>query len=115
MIVQLAIGALGSCAIRTFESGPRRFRCCRVIIVAMTVMAFVKGHIVWHRSTAHGSSFVTSATELMAAVGIGWGFSWVAWASDYSQGRMHRVLIELCANRLGPLVLVVPPAHDPEP
>jgi peptidoglycan-N-acetylglucosamine deacetylase len=51
----------------------------------MTVMAFVKGHIVWNHSTVHGSSFVTAATELMTAVGIGWGFSWVAWASDYSR------------------------------
>jgi NCS1 family nucleobase:cation symporter-1 len=83
MIIQLAIGTLGFYAIRTFEKWT--VPVLSVIMAVMTVMAFVKGHIVWNHSTVHGSALVTSATELMTAVGIGWGFSWVAWASDYSR------------------------------
>jgi purine-cytosine permease-like protein len=56
-----------------------------LIMAVMTVLAFVKGHITWAHSTVHGSSLLTAGTEFMTAVGIGWGFSWVAWASDYSR------------------------------
>jgi nucleobase:cation symporter-1, NCS1 family len=56
-----------------------------VIMGIMTVLAFVKGHIAWTHATVHGSGLITSGTEFMTAVGIGWGFSWVAWASDYSR------------------------------
>ena len=48
----------------------------------MTVLALSEGRIVWNHSTVHGSGLLTAATQLMTAVGIGWGFSWAAWASD---------------------------------
>jgi nucleobase:cation symporter-1, NCS1 family len=83
MIIQLAIGTLGFYAIRTFEKWT--VPVLSLIMAVMTVLAFVKGHIVWNHSTVHGSGFITSASELMTAVGIGWGFSWVAWGSDYSR------------------------------
>jgi len=40
---------------------------------------------VWTHSTLHGSRLIIAATELMTAVGIGWGFGWAPWASDYSR------------------------------
>jgi NCS1 family nucleobase:cation symporter-1 len=83
MVIQLAIGTLGFYAIRTFEKWT--VPVLAVLMAIMTVLAFVKGHVVWSHSTVHGSSLLTSATEFMTAVGIGWGFSWVAWASDYSR------------------------------
>ncbi|HXD63427.1 MAG TPA: cytosine permease [Solirubrobacteraceae bacterium] len=83
MIAQIAVGTLGFYAIRTFEKWT--VPVLAVIMGVMTVLAFVKGHIAWGHSTVHGSALITSGTEFMTAVGIGWGFSWVAWASDYSR------------------------------
>jgi purine-cytosine permease-like protein len=83
MIAQLVIGTLGFYAIRTFEKWT--VPVLAVVMALMTVLAFSKGHIVWNHSTIHGSEMVTAATELMTAVGIGWGFSWSPWASDYSR------------------------------
>ena len=81
MIVQLVIGTLGFYAIRTFERWT--VPVLAVVMAAMTVLAFSKGHIVWNHSTVHGSGLIIAATELMTVVGIGWGFGWAAWASDY--------------------------------
>ena len=83
MLIQLGVGTLGFYAIRTFEKWT--VPVLALIMAVMTVMAFVKGHIVWTHSTVHGSSLLTAGSEFMTAVGIGWGFSWVAWASDYSR------------------------------
>jgi nucleobase:cation symporter-1, NCS1 family len=83
MIIQLIIGTLGFYAIRTFEKWT--VPVLAAVMAVMTVLAFSKGHIVWNHSTVHGSGLITAASELMTAVGIGWGFSWVPWASDYSR------------------------------
>lgn len=83
MIIQLVIGTLGFYAIRTFEKWT--VPALGVVMAVMTALAFSKGHIVWNHSTVHGSGLITAASELMTAAGIGWGFSWSAWASDYSR------------------------------
>ena len=83
MIIQLGIGTLGFYAIRTFEKWT--VPVLGVVMAVMTVLAFVKGHITWNHATVHGSGLFTAGSEFMTAVGIGWGFSWVAWASDYSR------------------------------
>jgi purine-cytosine permease-like protein len=83
MIAQLVIGTLGFYAIRTFEKWT--VPVLAVVMAAMTALALSKGHIVWNHSTVHGSGLVTAATELMTAVGIGWGFAWSPFASDYSR------------------------------
>jgi NCS1 family nucleobase:cation symporter-1 len=83
MIIQLIIGTLGFYAIRTFEKWT--VPVLAVVMAAMTVLAFSKGHIVWNHSTVHGSGLIIAATELMTAVGIGLGFGWAPWASDYSR------------------------------
>ena len=83
MVVQLVIGTLGFYAIRTFEKWT--VPVLAVVMAVMTVLAFSKGQIVWNHSTVHGSELFTAATVLMAAVGIGWGFGWAPWASDYSR------------------------------
>ena len=69
--------------IRTFEKWT--VPVLGVVMAVMTVLAFSKGHIVWNHSTVHGSGLITAASELMTAAGIGWGFGWSAWASDYSR------------------------------
>ena len=91
MIIQLVIGTLGFYAIRTFEKWT--VPVLGAVMAVMTVLAFSKGHIVWNHSTVHGSGLITAASKLMTAVGIGWGFSWAPWASDYSRF-MRRELTE---------------------
>jgi NCS1 nucleoside transporter family len=83
MLIQVAIGTLGFYAIRTFEKWT--VPVLAVVMAVMTVLAFAKGHVVWNHATVHGGEAFTAMTQLMTAVGIGWGFSWVAWASDYSR------------------------------
>jgi NCS1 family nucleobase:cation symporter-1 len=83
MIAQVSVGTLGFYAIRTFEKWT--VPVLAVIMAVMTVLAFAKGHIAWNHATVHGSGLLSAGSEFMTAVGIGWGFSWVAWASDYSR------------------------------
>ena len=83
MIIQLVIGTLGFYAIRSFEKWTVPL--LAAVMAVMTVLAFSKGHIVWNHSTVHGSGLITAASELMTVVGIGWGFGWAPWASDYSR------------------------------
>ena len=83
MIIQLIIGTLGFYAIRTFEKWTAPV--LAAVMAVMTVLAFSKGHVVWNHSTVHGAGLITAASGLMTAVGIGWGFSWSPWASDYSR------------------------------
>ena len=56
MIVQLVIGTLGFYAIRTFEKWT--VPVLAVVMAAMTVLAFSKGHIVSNHSTVHGSGLI---------------------------------------------------------
>ena len=83
MVIQVGIGTLGFYAIRTFEKWT--VPVLAVVMAIMTVLALTKGHVVWNKATVHGSAAFTAMTQFMTAVGIGWGFSWVAWASDYSR------------------------------
>jgi nucleobase:cation symporter-1, NCS1 family len=83
MIIQLTIGTLGFYAIRTFEKWTAPV--LAAVMAVMTVLAFSKGHVVWNHSTVHGSRLIAAASGLMTAAGIGWGFSWSPWASDYSR------------------------------
>jgi nucleobase:cation symporter-1, NCS1 family len=83
MIVQLVIGTLGFYAIRTFEKWT--VPVLAAVMAVMTVLAFSKGNVVWNHSTVHGTRLIVVATQLMTAVGIGLGFGWAPWASDYSR------------------------------
>jgi nucleobase:cation symporter-1, NCS1 family len=42
-------------------------------------------NVVWSHSTAHGSDKWTSITQLMTAIGVGWGITWLTWSSDYTR------------------------------
>jgi nucleobase:cation symporter-1, NCS1 family len=83
MIMQLLIGTLGFYAIRTFEKWT--VPVFGGVMAVMTVLAFSKGDVVWNHSTVHGSGLIAASSELLTAVGIGWGFGWAPWASDYSR------------------------------
>jgi len=83
MAIQVAIAVWGFYAIRTFE----RFTMPIVglIMLLMTVVALTQVDIQLTGGTATGGDKVTAITQLMTAIGIGWGISWMVYASDYSR------------------------------
>ena len=85
MVIQVWIGIYGFYAIRTFEK--YTVPVTAVIMVLMSVLAWSQPGVVnWNlvSSLPPGPHFAM-LTLLMTAIGIGWGISWVTWASDYSR------------------------------
>src|ERR1700681_4031238 len=85
MVVQVVIGIYGFYAIRTFEK--YTVQVTVVIMVLMSVLAWSQPGVVnWNlTSTLPPSAHMAMLTLLMSAIGVGWGISWVTWASDYSR------------------------------
>jgi purine-cytosine permease-like protein len=56
-------------------------------MVLMSVLAWTRHGVVdWHlKSGLTGAAHFSSVTGLITAIGVGWGISWVTWASDYSR------------------------------
>lgn len=85
MALQVSIGVYGFYAIRTFEK--YTVPVTVAIMVLMSILAWTQPGVV---NWSHGSSLPPGAhlamiTLLMTAIGVGWGISWVTWASDYSR------------------------------
>src|SRR5437667_1877660 len=85
MVLQVVIGIYGFYAIRTFEkyTVPPTV----AIMMLMSVLAWSQPGVV---NCVLASSLLPGAhlamlTLLMSAIGVGWGISWVTWASDYSR------------------------------
>jgi NCS1 nucleoside transporter family len=57
------------------------------VLLAMTVVAWTKLDIDWGYSGAklEGSARISAMSTVMTAIGIGWGITWLAYASDYSR------------------------------
>jgi len=85
MALQVSIGVYGFYAIRTFEkyTVPPTI----AIMVLMSVLAWTRPGIVnWGLTTSlPPGAHLAMLTLLMTAIGVGWGISWVTWASDYSR------------------------------
>jgi NCS1 nucleoside transporter family len=85
MVLQVGIGIYGFYAIRTFEkyTVPPTI----AIMALMSILAWSQPGIVnWsHVSTLPPGAHLAMLSLLMTAIGIGWGISWVTWASDYSR------------------------------
>jgi NCS1 nucleoside transporter family len=85
MALQVGIGIYGFYAIRTFEkyTVPPTI----AIMVLMSILAWSQPGIVnWSlASTLPPAAHLAMLSLLMTAIGIGWGISWVTWASDYSR------------------------------
>jgi NCS1 nucleoside transporter family len=84
MAIQVALGTFGFYAIRTFEKWtvPVTF----AVVVAMTIVAWSKGNVDWgYAGTVTGKERITAISQLMTAIGIGWGISWLAHASDFAR------------------------------
>ena len=84
MAIQVGLATLGFYAIRTFEKWT--VPVTLVILVAMSVVAWSKGNIDWgFAGEATGAARLTAMSQVMTAIGIGWGITWLAYASDYSR------------------------------
>src|SRR5260370_33890908 len=85
MVLQVVIGIYGFYAIRTFEK--YTVPVTVVIMVLMSVLAWSRPGVVnWNlTSSLPPGAHLAMLTLLMSAIGVGWGISWVTWASDYSR------------------------------
>src|SRR5262245_45162877 len=85
MVIQVLIGIYGFYAIRTFEK--YTVPVTAAIMVIMSILAWSRPGVVnWgHASTLPPGAHLAMLTLLMTAIGVGWGISWVTWASDYSR------------------------------
>jgi NCS1 nucleoside transporter family len=85
MVLQVLIGLYGFYAIRTFEK--YTVPITAAIMVLMSILAWSRPGVVnWGlTSTLPPAAHLAMITLLMTAIGVGWGISWVTWASDYSR------------------------------
>jgi NCS1 nucleoside transporter family len=85
MALQVSIGVYGFYAIRTFEK--YTVPVTVAIMVLMSILAWTRPGVVnWGlASSLPPSAHLAMITLLMSAIGVGWGISWVTWASDYSR------------------------------
>jgi nucleobase:cation symporter-1, NCS1 family len=84
MTIQVGLATLGFYAIRTFEKWtvPPTL----LILVAMSIAAWTGGDINWNfAGEAQGAERWTAISQVMTAIGIGWGIGWLPYASDYSR------------------------------
>jgi nucleobase:cation symporter-1, NCS1 family len=54
-------------------------------MVVMSILAWTKSDVTWSNSTVHGADKLTSISQLLTAIGIGWGISWFTYSSDYTR------------------------------
>jgi NCS1 nucleoside transporter family len=83
MAAQAVIAIYGFYLIRTFEK--YTVPVAALIMAVMTVLALTKSDVTWSNSTVHGSDKLTSISQLLTAIGIGWGISWFTYSSDYTR------------------------------
>jgi toxin CptA len=85
MGLQVWLAAVGFRAIARFERWTVPITL--IVLAIMTVVAWTSSGVHWGYSGSglHGTALWSSVTTLMTAIGIGWGITWFAYASDYSR------------------------------
>ena len=85
MAIQVWLAAIGFRAIARFERWTVPITI--VVLIAMTIVAWTQTDVDWGYAGGdlHGKALWSSLTTLMTAIGIGWGITWFAYASDYSR------------------------------
>ena len=87
MAIQVWLAAIGFRAIARFERWTVPITI--LVLLAMTIVAWTSDttNVDWGYAGAglHGKALWSSLTTLMTAIGIGWGITWFAYASDYSR------------------------------
>jgi NCS1 family nucleobase:cation symporter-1 len=83
MALQVVIAIYGFYLIRTFEK--YTVPVAALVMVVMSILAWTKSDVTWSHSTVHGADKLTSISQLLTAIGIGWGISWLTYSSDYTR------------------------------
>jgi len=84
MAVQLGLALYGFYAIRTFEK--YTVPATVLIMAIMTVLALATTTPDWTGATATTvGDKLTAVTQLLTAIGVGWGISWLPYSGDYSR------------------------------
>jgi NCS1 family nucleobase:cation symporter-1 len=85
MLLQVLIAAYGFRAIASFEKWT--VPVTLVVLLAMTVVAWTQIDVNWSHAGAglQGTERLSAMSTVMTAIGVGWGISWFAYASDYSR------------------------------
>ncbi len=85
MAIQVALAAVGFRAIARFEQWTVPLTL--LVLLAMTIVAWTHSGVHWDYRGArlHGAALWSALSTLMTAIGIGWGITWFAYASDYSR------------------------------
>jgi toxin CptA len=85
MAIQVWLAAIGFRAIARFERWTVPVTIA--VLLVMTIVAWTKTDVQWGYAGGdlHGKALWSSLTGLMTAIGIGWGITWFAYASDYSR------------------------------
>ncbi|WP_226900010.1 purine-cytosine permease family protein [Nonomuraea phyllanthi] len=84
MAAQLVLALYGFYAIRTFEK--YTVPATVLVMAVMTVLAVAHADTDWTTAAAATTgSKVTAVTQLLTAIGIGWGISWLPYSADYSR------------------------------
>jgi nucleobase:cation symporter-1, NCS1 family len=83
MVVQVAIAIVGFYLIQTFEKWTVPVAAAFMLVIS--ILAWTKVDVVWNHSTVSGGDKWTAITQLMTAIGVGWGITWLTWSSDYTR------------------------------
>ena len=84
MFTQLALALYGFYAIRTFEK--YTVPATAVVMAVMTVVALSQVGLDWTSAEATTTKDkVTAITQLLTAIGVGWGITWIPYSADYSR------------------------------
>jgi NCS1 nucleoside transporter family len=85
MALQVVIAAIGFKAIATFEKWT--VPVTLVVVLLMTIVGWTDSGVDWSYAGAdlQGKDRISAMSTVMTAIGIGWGITWFAYASDYSR------------------------------
>ncbi|GIH60184.1 purine-cytosine permease family protein [Microbispora siamensis] len=83
MGVQLVLALYGFYAIRTFEK--YTVPATVALMALMTVLAVSQADPQWTTAAAAPESKITAVTQLLTAIGVGWGITWLPYSADYSR------------------------------
>ncbi|MGD9517665.1 cytosine permease [Mycolicibacterium vanbaalenii] len=85
MAIQLGLALYGFYAIRSFEK--YTVPATVLVMAAMTVLAVMTTDVNWSvaGTALEPDEKFTAVTQLLTAIGVGWGLTWIPYASDYSR------------------------------
>ena len=100
--MQLGLALYGFYAIRSFEKYTVPATVVVMAVMTVVAMSHRRQLDLPARRPTPGDK-VTAITQLLTAIGIGWGLTWIPYASDYSRFVRHRRLrASRCSGRPRP-------------